>query len=344
MQTIIGWDIGGAHLKGARVENGEIVAVAQIACPLWLGLDQLHQAFAQAKAALGSAARHVATMTGELSDAFPDRRAGVAAITTATAKELGAVAIYAGPQGFVATEPAIEHADLVASANWHAGATLIAGRDREALFVDLGSTTTDIIPIKESRVAAHGHSDAARLAHGELVYAGVVRSSLFAGLRHVPFDGRWVPLMNEAFATSSDVYRILGQLPEDADLMLTTDNQPKTKDASRARLARQIGIDARDASAETLDQLAAYFAEAQMREISDGVFLVLSETVLNADAPIVGAGAGRFIVNKLASRFDRRYVDIEDMLPARPPVKHKAADCLPACAVALLALAHPTLA
>jgi (4-(4-[2-(gamma-L-glutamylamino)ethyl]phenoxymethyl)furan-2-yl)methanamine synthase len=342
MPSIIGWDIGGAHLKGARIEDGEIVAVAQIACPLWLGLDQLHQAFTQAKTALGNADRHVATMTGELSDAFADRHAGVAAIAKATAKELGAATIYAGSRGFISTESASEHADVVASANWHASATLVARHQREALFVDMGSTTTDIIPIKNGQVTAHGYSDATRMAHGELVYVGVVRSLLFAGLRHVPFDGRWVPLMNEAFATSSDVYRILGQLPEDADLLPTTDNQPKTKDASRARLARQIGIDARDASAEALDQLAAYFAEAQMREIGDGVFLVLSATALEAAAPVVGAGAGRFVIRNLASRSDRRYVDIEDFLPAGQHVKHKAADCLPACAVALLALDHPT--
>lgn len=338
MAPIIGWDIGGAHLKGARVEDGKVAAIAQIACPLWLGLDQLHQAFAQAKAALGDADRHVATMTGELSDAFPDREAGVAAINKAAVQELGKLKIYAGPHGFVPTDAA-EHVEAVASANWHASASLVAQNHRDALFIDMGSTTTDIIPLSDGQVAARGYSDAARMAHGELVYAGVVRSFLFAGVRHVPFAGRWVPLMNEGFATTSDVYRILNLLPEDVDLMPTMDNRAKTVEASRARLARQIGLDARDVDAKALDQLAAYFAEAQMREILDGVFLVLSATPLRAGAPIIGAGAGRFVIEKLASRVGRRYVNIEDTLPARHDVRVKAADCLPACAVALLAYA-----
>ncbi len=337
MPNTIGWDIGGAHLKAARREGGEITAVVQIACPLWLGVDQLHQAFAEAKAVLGPAARHVATMTGELSDAFSDRHGGVAVIAAAAARELGPVRLYAGPHGFVPAEQAAAHADSIASANWHASAAFAARQIADALFVDMGSTTTDIIPLQAGKVAARGYSDATRMAQGELVYAGIVRSFLMAGLRHVPFGGRWVPIMNEAFATASDVYRILGDLPEDADLMPTADAQPKTAEASRARLARQIGYDASDVGVAALDQLAAYFAEAQLREIFDGACLALSAAALDTDAPVVGAGAGRFVVRRLAARLGRPYIDCADLLPAAPGLRRKAADCLPACAVALLA-------
>ena len=337
MPNTIGWDIGGAHLKAARREDGEITAVVQVACPLWLGLDQLHQAFAQAKAALGPAPHHSATMTGELSDAFSNRRAGVAAIAAAAARELGAVRIYAGPQGFVSADQVAAHVDAIASANWHASAAFVARQVPDGLFVDMGSTTTDIIPLRVGKIAARGYSDATRMAQGELVYAGIVRSFLMAGLRHVPFGGRWVPLMNEAFATASDVYRILGELPEAADLMPTADGQPKTVEASRARLARQIGYDAGEVGAAALDQLAAYFAEAQLREIFDGACLALSGLALDHAAPVIGAGAGRFVVRRLAARLGRPYLDCTDLLPAAPDLRRKAADCLPACAVALLA-------
>ena len=37
------------------------------------------------------------------------------------------------------------HASDVGSANWHASAALIARYCREALLIDMGSTTTDII-------------------------------------------------------------------------------------------------------------------------------------------------------------------------------------------------------
>jgi len=341
MPSIIGWDIGGAHLKGARLGGGRIVDVVQIASPLWLGLAELGRAFAAAKAALGPADFNVATMTAELSDVFADRTIGVAAIAEIASRELVSqkLLFYAGNFGFVGADAVAEKIEAIASANWHASAALAARHCQEALFVDMGSTTTDIIPIHAGQIAARGYSDAERMAYGELVYAGVVRSLLMAGVRLVPFAGRWVPLMNEWFAHASDVYRILGELPEGADHMQTADGQPKTIEASLARLARQIGHDAKDVSASALTQLARFFAEAQLREITDGAHLVLSHGRLEAEAPVVGAGVGRFVVRKLADRLARPYVDFDEMIPALPEVRQKAGDCAPASAVALLAAA-----
>jgi probable H4MPT-linked C1 transfer pathway protein len=338
MSSIIGWDIGGAHLKAARLEQGRIVDVVQIASPLWVGLAELDRAFAAAKAALGPADVNVATMTAELSDAFADRSIGVAAIAEIASRELAPqkLLFYAGDFGFVGADGVAERIEAIASANWHASAALAARHWKEALFVDMGSTTTDIVPIHAGQIAARGYGDAERMAHGELVYAGVVRSLLMAGVRLVPFAGRWVPLMNEWFAHASDVYRILGTLPEGVDHMQTADGQPKTIEASLARLARQIGHDAKDVSASALTQLARFFAEAQLREITDGAHLVLSASALDAEAPIIGAGVGGFVVRKLAERLARPYVDFGDMIPALPEMRRKAADCAPACAVALL--------
>ena len=107
----------------------------------------------------------------------------------------------------------------------------------------------------------------------------------------------------------------------------------------RTRLARQIGVDARDVSAQALDQLAAFFAEAQLREIYDGASLALSETLLSKTAPIVGAGAGRFVIERLAARLGRRFVDFADLLPvgtgcaAKPPIvcRRVPSRCWPIC-------------
>jgi probable H4MPT-linked C1 transfer pathway protein len=338
MNSVIGWDIGGAHLKAARLEAGRIVEVVQIASPLWLGLSELDRAFGEAKTTLGSAERNAVTMTAELSDTFADRQVGVAAVAEIASRELAPqpVLYYAGDRGFVSADSVAAHTAAIASANWHASAALAARHFADGLFVDIGSTTTDLIPIRAGKVAARGTSDPERMAYGELVYAGVVRSFLMAGLRLVPFAGRWVTLMNEWFANASDVYRILGELPEDADQMETADGQPKTIEASQARLARQIGYDAKDASASALTQLARFFAEAQLREITDGAYLVLSRTEIEAKAPIIGAGVGRFVARKLAERLGRPYVDFDEVIPALPERRAKAAGCVPACAVALL--------
>jgi len=340
MQSIIGWDIGGAHLKGARCEDGRIVKVVQVASPLWLGLDELHRAFAEAKAILGDADHHVATMTGELADAFASREAGVSGLAQIAAADLQTqdIRFYAGAKGFVALADVAGHFADIASANWHASASLIGLTHHNALFVDMGSTTTDLISIIDAKVKTLGTTDASRLAHGELVYAGVVRSFLMSsGARFVPFEGRWVPLMNEWFASTSDIYRVLGELPEEADLMATADNAPKTIEASAIRIARMLGYDGHEYDLPAWQRLAAYFAEVQLRDLTDGCHLILSRGEIATDAPIIGAGAGRFVVKRLAQRLQRAFIDYADLIPTSAEVKEKAPDCAPACAVALLA-------
>src|ERR1043166_1251845 len=90
----IGWDIGGVHLKAARAENGRIVDALQIAAPLRAGLDPLIRAFAQAKARMGPARRHLVTMTAELADTFTSRAEGVDWIATLAAHELSDAPIW----------------------------------------------------------------------------------------------------------------------------------------------------------------------------------------------------------------------------------------------------------
>ena len=184
---------------------------------------------------------------------------------------------------------------------------------------------TDLIPIRNGKVAARGYSDAERMAHGELVYAGVVRSFLMAGLRLVPFRGRWVPLMNEWFANMSDVYRILGELPEGADVMATADQRDKSVAASRARVARQIGRDATDASPQAFAHLPASSRRLSCERLSMGRISFCRMVEFSGRSPLIGAGVGRFssgawrsgraslmsisaISSRAPPRFDRRLV------------------------------------
>ena len=166
VSVVIGWDIGGAHLKAARVEHGRVEAVVQAATPLWLGLDSLEAAFDALCAELGRADRHVITMTGELCDAFPSRREGVAGLAAIAANHLAPAtpSLYAGRAGFVKLSEAASHAADIASANWHASAALLALKLPEALFIDIGSTTADVIPI----VAARSRQSATATRSGSL--------------------------------------------------------------------------------------------------------------------------------------------------------------------------------
>ena len=337
MSVVIGWDIGGAHLKAAKVVNGRVEATAQAATPLWLGLDTLHAAFDALKGQLGGAGAHAVTMTGELCDAFASRREGVAGLAAIAVRHLAPAParFYAGAAGFVGAADVEAHAAAIASANWRATAEVVGLRLRDALLVDVGSTTADLVPVAAGRVAAVGSDDAGRLAAGELVYAGLSRSFVMAMASRAPFRGVWTPLMNEFFASSADVYRILGVLPDGADRMATADGREKTAAASCARLARMVGREADEAEVSDWRALARWFAEAQTRDICDAAFLRLSRGDLPAGAPVVAAGIGESIAAEVARRLDRPSRTFASLVGAPAGASH----CAPAVAVAILAAA-----
>ncbi|RUV60548.1 hypothetical protein EOA85_09170, partial [Mesorhizobium sp. M5C.F.Ca.IN.020.29.1.1] len=206
-----GFDIGGAHLKVTRAQDGRIVEAVTIATPLWQGLQTLTSAFEESAPIYAGADLNAFTMTGELADVFPSRDAGVAALLDEISTRFaGEKLIYAGPSGFVGVEQAARLSSDVASANWHATASLVATLAGDALFVDMGSTTTDIIAIRNGAVANDGYTDAGRLLSGELVYTGFTRTFLFGVASSAPVRGRLTPLMNEYFASIADAHRILG--------------------------------------------------------------------------------------------------------------------------------------
>ena len=341
MAAVIGWDIGGAHVKAARADDGRLTAVVQIACAPHESVASLEQALREARAALGDVERHRATMTAELSDAFESRSRGVIAVAAIAARETGApdILFYAGERGFITRDEVGANVDAVASANWRASAELVARHCVDALFIDIGSTTTDLTPLCAGRVAALGASDAARLAYGELAYAGFSRGAPQAYAARAPVAGRWTPLVNETFASMADVRRVLGDLPEgenDADLSPTADGRPKTVEASRARLARLAGRDAFELSEAQWRALAGFLARAQLRAIEDQIALIESRDTIAPDAPIIGAGVGRKLAARLAQAQGRTFIDFADLIAAPPALADKAANCAPASALALL--------
>ena len=336
---VIGWDLGGVHVKAALVEAGRVVEAVQAPCRLWRGVPALDETFAQLPDWVRGEAHHAVTMTGELTDCFSDRADGVHQLSAWAAATLaGEVAIYAGRAGFVTAGDARTHAADIASANWHATAALIGRHADHALLVDIGSTTADLIPIVQGTPAAEGYSDAERLETGELVYTGVVRTPLLAFATHAPWRGRRTRLMAETFASTADIYRLTGDLPEGADQQYSADLKGKSILETETRLARMVGRDRGEGSEAEWRELAAWFAEAQLRPLHDAAAVLLSRADLPEDAPLVVCGAGRFLAERLAARLGRRSVPLTEMIAAH--LRGEAAwvsTCGPAVAVGLIA-------
>jgi (4-(4-[2-(gamma-L-glutamylamino)ethyl]phenoxymethyl)furan-2-yl)methanamine synthase len=338
MTRVIGWDLGGANVKLASVEDGRVASVAQIPCPILPERRKFDAAIEAALPLVALPASHAVTMTGELSDVFGDRAEGVAYLVDLMVKTVGTqpLSIYAGEAGFLGSDDAKRHTLEVASANWHATASLVARGHADGLLVDVGTTTTDLIPIKAGKISARGATDAERLTEGELLYTGVVRTLVMAVAHFAPFRGRVQKIAAERFATMADVWRLTGDLPDDADRYPAADQRGKSPAESAGRLARMLGRDANEAELAEWIALARYFADCQLAEIEHTARNLAERDALPPDAPAIGAGCGRFIVRRLAERLGRPYLDFGDLVDAAPETREMAARCAPAVTVAML--------
>lgn len=213
------------------------------------------------------------TMTGELADCFASRRAGVLSIRdqvvrAASMLKIGSVAFYGTDGDFHSSDAVADQPGLIASANWHALASHVAAEFPTAtLLIDLGSTTTDLIPLDHGRVATAATTDHQRLREGSLVYVGCRRTPVCALVDSVRFRGDRCAVMNEVFATIDDACLWAGTVPPDADDFDTADQGPRTIAAAGRRLARMIGLDAEEMAAAELDHLADQVLEAAVAKI-----------------------------------------------------------------------------
>ena len=349
-KPIIGWDIGGAHLKAVLLDaTGNIRSIQQLPCPLWRGLHELESAMQHMLNIVDIKpynASHAITMTGELVDCFESRHDGVCAIAQIVSQLLGeSVRFYVANNGvdigaandFVAHKDVQQFAFHIASANWHASAMAFAMHVPDALLIDIGSTTTDIIALENGVVALAALSDAARLQNDTLVYTGVVRTPVMALAQKLTFKGHTVNVMAEHFATMADVYRLTGELDAACDMAETADGKGKTQLESARRLARMIGHDDEE-SLENWILLAQACRRVQIIQIKRAILKYLKPLT-----PIIGAGAGAFLVRAIAAELHHPYLALADALPTievKNVAQANAAQlevCLPAFAVAFLA-------
>lgn len=281
---VLGLDIGGANIKAATSDGD----CACLAFAIWQNKQGLLQQLQQLPLLAGTRPDIVAlTMTAELADCFETKAEGVEFIirTVADAFPDSVLRVWMTSGEFADPGDAIELPQLVAAANWHALATW-AGRavpSGAALLVDVGSTTTDMIPLLNGIPCPEGFTDLQRLAHSELIYTGVRRTPVCAIVPNVPLiietqvdatggARAWtVPVAAEIFATSLDVHLVNRDISDDAQDRNTADNRPATRAAALNRLAHAVCCDRDEISEGQLEQIARYVSEQQIAQIATGM-------------------------------------------------------------------------
>lgn len=336
---IAGWDVGGAHVKLAAWVDDNLVYAGQVPCALWKGAHELDQAIDWCRRQLPADTRtHAITMTGELCDLFADRAVGVQSITERLRVGLNGADLwfFAGDKGYVGIDEVPQWYTSIGSANWLATASFVAKHVSHGLLIDIGSTTTDMVLLQGGKARFRGLTDAGRLKSEELIYTGVVRTSVMAVASRVPFDGEWQGLANEHFASMADVYRLTGELGNHWDQHESADGRGKSIDESAARLARMLARDSAEARMADWRQAAAYLRECQMTLLGAALQRHLSRSDARDADTLVGAGCGRFLVRELADRFGLGYQDFAQLVPGVQVSAEAIAGCAPAVASAYL--------
>jgi (4-(4-[2-(gamma-L-glutamylamino)ethyl]phenoxymethyl)furan-2-yl)methanamine synthase len=332
----LGWDIGGVNTKVSRVADGQVVETR--VRPFEVQRDPgalvaLLRALATDVCATG-AESHAVTMTAELSQMFRTKQEGVSFVLDAVATAFpGAdTHVYTTDERFVASNQARRMPLAVAAANWAATAAIVGRTVDTAVLVDIGSTTTDVIPVVGGRLVAHGRTDPGRLATGELLYLGVVRTPVEAIVTAVPVGDDWVGVSAEGFALSGDVHVWRGTLSPDMYSITPPDGRPASREYAGERLARVVCADRTMLDDAAIDAIADHVAESQIARTATAIARVCEPHPTITTAVVAGIGAP--LAAAAATRAGLTVRSLAESLGVA------AAAAAPSAAVALLLAEH----
>jgi len=283
---ILGIDIGGANTKIAS-DDGELIELHYI--PLWKN-TKLPEVLKEISMRLKPKKVGV-VITGELADCFPDKDTGLSYIIDAVNNAFKEAYFFTSSGVFTQ-----EKKHEISAANWMASAVFIGKEFPDCIFLDIGSTTTDIIPIRDG-VPLAGKTDFERLKKGELVYTGILRTNIAAILDSVNIGGFRSRVSSEMFAISADAYTVLGMITGSQYTCDTPDNAGKKPVDSERRLARVVCADLSEIDEDTITYIAQQVMEKQVKEIKDALHEV---TERHGKSVIVACGLGEFFGNRVA--------------------------------------------
>ena len=324
--NVLGYDIGGANVKAVFIskKKGKLqeVKVAAKYFPIWRKPQQLIQILQILKKDLD--VRKVdglaVTMTAELSDAYQTKGEGVKHILSCVKEAFPELPIYVLDYSaeILSLSDALKEPLSVAAANWCATGWLVAQHLKDCVIVDVGSTSTSIIPVLNWKVVALGKTDLEKLLCGELVYTGSLRTNVAAIVQKIPIRGGIAGVSSELFALSADVHLVLGNINEKEYTSETADGRKKSIYEALARLSRVVCADTEILSEEEIMRMAKYIHKAQVLQVAKRLSRVYKrvDSKNQKNVPIVVTGLGRnFIARKAAEKIGaNRIMDLGSLI------------------------------
>ncbi|NHJ39982.1 MAG: hypothetical protein FK731_08110 [Asgard group archaeon] len=348
MVKILGLDIGGANTKYALIEkklnSTELLTTGTRYFPIWKNYFDFQNFLLELKKSIQTKfgeIQYVAFVTtAELADCFLTKKEGITKICDDVSQVFlseskNNIPFILDVNGnFIPTNKASNKWLEVSATNWYASAEYLAMKFPNVIVLDIGSTTTDIIPIYNHKVVAQGKNDLERLISNELVYTGLLRTNVATIVHKIELKSKLIPVSSEVFATTGDVYFILDEISKKDFSVETADGKPVTKKNSYARLARVICADLNQLTKKEIIEIANQIKNKQIEMVSQAFMQVkqnyLKKYDCNPEIILIGLGS-----KTLASKVLHN-LDIKDEISINDILNEEALNCFSAFAVAHL--------
>ncbi len=307
----LGIDVGGANLKIAARDGWEIIYF-----PMWKKVDQLGEVLRSVAEKYGAQKAGV-VMTAELVDVFESKEKGVRKIVS-TCSEIFDEVLFLDVFGNLCRD--VSDPLKFAASNWVASIKFLLEEEHtNFLFVDMGSTTTDLIPVTDRIQAAL--TDFERLKRGELIYFGVLRTPVFYVLEE--YDS--APLCPEYFSITADVFVVTGDISYAEYTCETPDGGGKDRRSCLKRLARTVCCDLNELGESNAARIAFEAKKSMVERLASGIERKIEEYGLEI---VFACGIGEFLIQECCEllgveciRLSDVYGDYSKLFPAYAMLK-----------------------
>ena len=263
---------------------------------IWREKDRLPEVLSEIYSQLFSAEKPEAlavTMTAELSDVFATKRDGV----TFVLESIRSVFPRSGDLCFESVGrfmPVCEalriHWIMLRPIGWLPRSGLRENFPN-CLLMDVGSTTTDILPVldgQRERRRAHGHG--APGLRENLCSRAFCAPISQRSCKRCRLQGAAAGLLRSILPSAGTCISSWGNLRPQDYTCATPDGQPPSLDSARRRLARLVCADTEMLSAGEIDAMARYIYARQVYQIREGLSQVLSRLPDLRQNPVVVVG------------------------------------------------------
>ncbi|HIP15598.1 MAG TPA: hypothetical protein EYG87_02165 [Methanothermococcus okinawensis] len=285
---MLGIDIGGANTKITELEE-KYYKIHHIYFPMWKKHKKLTELLRVYNS--GNVEKVGIVMTAELVDAYRSKREGVEDILNSVERAFPDKDIYVFDVdgNFLEIDVAKKKYIKVSASNWTATAYFVI-KDicDNCILVDMGSTTTDIIPIKDGEILAE-ETDLKRLMNNQLVYVGALRTPLSFLTNTVVFRGFKTNVSSEYFSITGDVNLILNKINPEDYTCDTPDGVPVDRKSCMRRVARVLCSDLEEINEEEILDISLQFYRKLLNMVRSNLDRV-SERYEIRDVVITGLG------------------------------------------------------